>query len=389
MARADQGYIKQKSKGIWKIKLAWKDGITGDYKQKWFTFRGERPEALEYFNDLKRQYLSGNSIKPTKTKLSDFLTRWLKEYATPNLTPKAYERYAGIVNGKLIPALGSVSLDTLKPEHIQRLYSALLNTGLAPRSVKYVHTVLHRALVSAFKWRLISYNPADSIELPKAHPAEMQTWNEIELQAFLTEAKKTPYYALFYTALFTGARRSELLALRWQDIDTILCTIQISRTMHMLKDNTYIYSNTKTVKSKRSISLTPSNALILEAYRKAREYEYKQIDTELKDSDLVFSTLGKPMRPNTVSRAFEIVAQKAGIKVIRFHDARHTHASLMLKQGVHPKVVQERLGHSSIAITLDIYSHVAPGLQEAAALKFDDIAGVKDNSSGTFVNSQK
>jgi integrase len=188
----------------------------------------------------------------------------------------------------------------------------------------------------------------------------MQTWDEAELNHFLEAAKSTPYYALFYTTLYTGMRRSELLALRWQDIDFIYSQIYVNRSIHQLKDGSFVFTAPKTDKSRRTIALPPSAFLTLESYRKAREIECKMLDVPLKDSDLVFSNLGKPLRPNTVTRAWGMLAVKAGGKVIRLHDARHTHASLMLKQGIHPKVVQERLGHSTIAITLDTYSHRSP-----------------------------
>ncbi len=231
------------------------------------------------------------------------------------------------------------------------------------------------------------------MDVPRAHPAEMQVWNEAEVHQFLEAAKGTKYYPLFYLSLYTGARRGELLALRWQDVDFIYSQIYINRSLHHLSDGSYIYTAPKTAKSRRTIALSPSAFLVLESYRKAREIEGSMIDTPIKDSDLVFNDLGKPWRPNTITRAWSSLAAKAGVKVIRLHDARHTHASLLLKQGIHPKVVQERLGHSTIAVTLDIYSHVAPGLQEAAAKRFDDALQVRHNNSGNenvlFANRQQ
>ena len=201
----------------------------------------------------------------------------------------------------------------------------------------------------------------------------MLTWGEDDITRFLETAKSTPYYALFYTALFIGMRRSELLALRWQDIDFILSQIYVSRSLHQLRDGSFVFRQPKTAKGRRTVALPPSAILVLNGHRTKQELERAMLGIPLTDDDLVFSTLeGKPLRPNTVTRAWTTLAARAGLKVIRLHDARHTHASLMLKQGIHPKIVQERLGHSSIAITLDTYSHVSPGLQEAAAKRFDE-----------------
>ena len=208
----------------------------------------------------------------------------------------------------------------------------------------------------------------------------MQTWNEEEVSLFLDTARYGPYYALFYVALFTGMRRSEILALRWCDVDLILCQIHVSRSLHVLKGGQPIFRSTKTAKGRRTVALSPSTALVLGEHRKKQELEKAMLEIKPQDDDLVFSQIdGSPMLPNTVTHAWIKLVRQTGIKVIRLHDARHTHASLLLKQGAHPKVVQERLGHASIQVTLDTYSHVAPGLQEAAAKRFDEALTVKYN----------
>ena len=190
---------------------------------------------------------------------------------------------------------------------------------------------------------------------------------------FLAVARDSHYYVLFYTALFTGMRRSELLALRWQDVDFIYSQIYVNRSLHHLKDGSYVFTQPKSAKSRRTIALPPSAILTLKEHRDNAAMDRAMLEVPLTDNDLVFSTIeGKPLRPNTITLAWQTTAAKAGVKVIRLHDARHTHASLMLKQGIHPKIVQERLGHATIAVTLDTYSHVAPGLQEAAAMRFDE-----------------
>ena len=213
-----------------------------------------------------------------------------------------------------------------------------------------------------------------SVEVPRIKRMEMQTWNEIEVNRFLDVAKGSPFYVLFYTALFTGMRRSELLALRWQDVDFIYSQIYVNRGLHQLRDGSYIFTQPKSSRSRRTIALPPSAFLTLKEYYDRAAMDRAVLGAQLDDDDLVFGTIdGKPSRPNTITEAWKRLAALAGVKVIRLHDARHTHASLMLKQGIHPKIVQERLGHASIQMTLDTYSHVAPGLQEAAAKSFDDI----------------
>lgn len=305
--------------------------------------------------------------------MKDYFEKWLSDYAKPNLSPRSYDRYTGIVNKYLIPQLGRIQLTQLRPEQLQRHYTTGLNSGLSARTIRYHHALIHIALQTAVKWGLVNRNVADAVEPPRFKRSVMQTWNEDEVNRFLEAAKESHYYPLFYTALFTGMRRGELLALRWQDVDFIYSQIYISRSLHQLRDGSYIYTQPKSEKSRRTIALPSSLFFILSEHRKAKEVEALLLGQTLSDTDLVFNDLGKPLRPNTVTYAWERMAARSGVKVIRLHDARHTHASLMLKQGIHPKIVQERLGHASIQMTLDTYSHVAPGIQQAAAESFDKL----------------
>ena len=291
------------------------------------------------------------------------------------------------IRDSLIPALGSIRLVELRPEHIQRHYANMVNRGLAPRTTRYDHTVLHRALHMAVKWQLVPRNVADAVEPPKAMDSEMETWSSDEVARFLEAAKATPYYVLFYTALYTGMRRCELLGLSWRHIDLLCCQINIERGLHWTKEKGYVFTQPKSKKSKRTIALPPSLALLLKEHKEKQECARLLAGSTLSEDDLVFGRPdGSPLFPNSVSRAWDLLVRKIGIKAIRFHDARHTHATLMLKQGVHPKVVQERLGHASIQTTLDTYSHVAPGLQEAAAVGFDEVMSGGYNGNGASSN---
>ncbi|MFC1947543.1 tyrosine-type recombinase/integrase [Chloroflexota bacterium] len=371
-----RGHIKKRGDSYSIVLSLGKDPITGKRVRQWITVNGTDKDAEKRLTELLHQYDTGTYMKPDKLKVSEYLGNWLKEYAKPNLSPRGYERYEIIARVHLIPALGNIELAKLKPTHIQALYNQKLQSGSKPRTVKYLHTVLHVALNTALKWGLVMRNVADAVDPPRDHRTEMQTWNESELNQFLETSKNSPYYALFYTVLFTGMRRSEILALRWQDVDLIYGQISVNRSLHQVKDGSYVFTQPKTAKSRRTIALSPSAALVLKEHYENQQMDKAFLGTTLIESDLVFSTPeGKPYRPNTVTRSWQIIAARAGVKVIRFHDARHTHASLMLKKGIHPKIVQERLGHSNISMTLDTYSHVAPGLQEAAAKSFDEMLG--------------
>jgi integrase len=359
-----------------------KNPQTGKYEAYYETFHGNITEARKRLRQILTELDKGVFIKPGKITVSDYLKDWLKDYAYPNLAPRTAEGYDSIISRHLIPSLGMVPLMQLRPEMIQRYISDKLSHGradqkggLTARTIRHHIICLHTALQNATKLGLLFRNPVDAVTIPRAERHEMRTMNETDIHLLLEMAQGTQYYALFYTAIFTGMRRSELLALRWQDVDLLLLQTSINRTLHQVKGGRTIFRQPKTEKSRRLIALTPSTVALLQEYRDSQNILRESLGyAKLTENDLVFCQYdGKPFLPNTVTHNWIKLVRRAGLSGIRLHDARHTHATLMLKQGIHPKIVQERLGHSSIQITLDTYSHVAPGLQQAAANKFDEI----------------
>jgi integrase len=305
-------------------------------------------------HELLHTLEQGAYVRPSRLTVAQFLGEWLRDYARPNTAPRTCERYEEIMRVHLIPALGSFPLLALQPHHIQKYYAQALETGrrddkggLSALTIHKHHRILYESLRYGVRQGILVRNPAEAVTPPHGQSKKPAMVGANHMHLILEAAKETPYYALFYTALFTGMRRSELLALRWCDIDFIFSQVYVNRSLHHLKDGSYVFTQPKSVKSRRTIALSPSAIL---------------------------------------TRAWSTIAKRAGVKVIRLHDARHTHASLMLKQGAHPKVVSERLGHSTITTTLDIYSHVTPGLQEAAARRFDEVLKVRHNDIGEPVH---
>lgn len=389
-----RGRIFSRFKGSYSIVVSLgKDPATGKYKQHFESIKGTRKDAEKRLAELLHQLDTGTFMKPGKTTVADFLEAWLKDYCKVNLAPHTTQTYEFFVRRHIVPSLGQIPLTQLKPEHLQRLYSEKLSggrrdgkAGLGARSVRYIHTTIHRALKSAIKLGLISRNPADIVEVPRVQRREMKCMSETDVHLFLDYARATAYYALFYMALFTGLRRSELLALRWSDVDLILGQLYVTRTLHQIKREVVI-RQPKTTKGKRLVALSPSTCVMLREHRAQQELSRKSFGLTLNDSSLIFSHYdGSPLHPDSVSQAWRNLARRIGLQGIRLHDARHTHASLMLKQGIHPKIVQERLGHASIQITLDTYSHVVPGLQQAAATRFDDIV-LPESDSERFMSA--
>jgi integrase len=359
-----------------------KDPNTGKYISQYETVNGNKKDAEKRLNELIHQHETGTFVKPGKATVSDHLNQWLKDYAYPNLSPNTALGYESIIKSHLIPKFGNVLLTQLRPEMVQRYITDKLSHGrasgqggLSNRTVRHHIVCLHTALQNSIKIGLLIRNPVDAITIPRAQRHEMRTMNEVDIHIFLEMARNTQYYAIFYTLLFTGMRRSELLALKWHDIDLLLLQISVNKSLHQLRGGQFVIRQPKTEKSRRVVALTPSNATLLKEYQESQNKLRESLGyPKLTENDLVFCHFnGKPFLPNTITHNWIKLVRRLGLKGIRLHDARHTHASLMLKQGVHPKIVQERLGHSSISITLDTYSHVAPGLQQSAARTFDNI----------------
>lgn len=383
-----RGHITKRGKDSYSIVVSMgeRDPETKKYKQHWETVRGTKKDAEKRLAELLNQIDKGLYIKPEKTTLAEYLERWLKDYVWPNLAPRTAEGYEHIIRKHLIPGLGKIQLSQLKPEHIQNYYAKQLSTGgqeekgLSATTVRHHHMCLHSALKTAVKWELIARNPIDAIDPPHCHKQEMHTLTEAEVHKVLEIARETPYFALFYLALFTGLRRSELLALKWSDIDLNMGQLSISRSLHSLAGGKIIIRQTKTARSTRTVALSPSTVKVLKDHKGKQQAFRLLAGLCLNEDDFIFTNIdGKPLLPNTITHNWIKIIRKAGLNGIRLHDARHTHASLMLKQGVHPKIVQERLGHSSIQVTLDTYSHVTPGLQQAAAKGFDELISAKSN----------
>jgi integrase len=226
---------------------------------------------------------------------------------------------------------------------------------------------------------MIARNPTDATEPPKVKRREMSVMDETDYHLFLEYAKSTPYHALFYTLLFTGLRRSEILALQWKNTDLLLCQISITRSIHQMRYGNHkgqiIYKEPKSAKSRRLVDLTPSNTIILREHYEAQKNQREALNlAPITDEDLVFCNYdGSPYLPDGVTHAWRHLADKVGMDKIRLHDSRHSHASYLLKRNIHPAIVAQRLGHSSVQITMDVYSHILPGLQKAAATDFDSI----------------
>jgi integrase len=331
-----------------------------------------KEQARQKLQALQRKQFEGVPMLTSAMPLREYLLQWLASINN-RVRPSTYEGYEIMVRVHITPRLGNIRLGKLGPEHISKAWETMLKEGNSASVVEHAHLRLSKALSDAVKRQLIYRNPCQAVSAPKADKRELHPPDAQAIHRLLETAKDTEYYELLHTAFYTGLRRNEALALRWRDVDLNEASISVGRSLYRAKGGQSTYQAPKTAKSRRLVSLTPSSVLVLRALRERQGTDGLLQGYAVNDDSLVFRYRnGNPMLPRAVSGAFKKLVHRAGLEGYRFHDTRHAHATLMLRQGVHPKIVQERLGHAKVGTTLDIYSHVTPGLQQAAALRFDE-----------------
>jgi integrase len=322
--------------------------------------------CIDWLHDMRRKYRAGFNPATANMALSDFMYHWL-ETARGHLRHNTWILYEQIIRDHIDPVLGQVKLDTLRTDHIQRLY-ALKGESVGPYTVRKIHITLHKALNQAVKWGIILRNPADLVERPPKPDAEHTVLTATQVQTLLQAARGTHLEALYHLAITTGMRQGEILGLRWSDFDEHRAVLQVRRQLQRQRAGGGLaFVEPKSKHSRRVLALDAGTVHKLLDHRE-RLRETRTLAPRWEENDLIFpSTVGTPMEPRNLYRQFRLLLKKAGLPAIRFHDLRHTSATLLLSQDIHPKMVQERLGHSQIGITLDLYSHVMPTMQRHAA----------------------
>lgn len=350
------------------------DPATGKRRQKRITARTKRAVELQVA-ELIHKAESGGFTDAGKATVREFFDRWL-ETTAPTLRAATVRRYRDLARLHISAVIGNVKLAKLAPADVQRLYSDRLAAGLSPTSVRHLHGLLHRALSDAVRWGLIGRNVTEAVDPPRRSTPEAQTWNAEQVTAVLATAAGDDFEPLWRLALLAGMRRGELLGLRWSDVDLDAGALSVRRTLSRGESSRLESGEPKTASGRRRIALPASVVESLRRHR-VRQVEYRlAIGPAFEDQGLVFTNeTGGPLHPNSLTTRFRKLIATAGVPTIRFHDLRHTCATLLLSQGVHPKVVQERLGHADIAMTMNLYSHVTADMQRQAADALDAAIG--------------
>lgn len=368
----NEGTIYQLPSGKWRAQITLNGHRLG-------ATNSTRFEAKEWLRSIGNEVQNGLTIRGAKLTFGEFLEDWL-ESVHARLTDSTWRTYSQLTRSYIAPALGKIKLRELSPSIIQRYYSQMVSDGVGLRTVQKSHTVIHASLNAAMKLGMIGRNPDDATQPPKPVHKEMRFWNQEQVQHFLAFAKESNdrNHALYFIALVTGMRQGELLALKWQDVDLEKETLTVKLTLHRMPGGGLRLQKPKTKTSIRTIRLGKESVQVLVDHKELIAKE-KYLAGELwQNQDYVFpSSIGSAMDASNLWKHFRQILKQSKLPAIRFHDLRHTAASLMLNNGVDVLVASRRLGHAKASITLDVYGHLIPSSQSGVADVLDRLVSGK------------
>jgi integrase len=367
-----KGHLRERSPGHWAIILDTRDPQTSARKRRWHSFKGTKREAQIERARLLTELQSGTAVEPSRITVAAFLDQWL-EHIKPQVAPRTHERYGEIVRTYLVPAIGTTLLTKLQPMMIGRAYAALLFNGrwraaggLSPRSVCHCHRVLSQAFGQAARWRMLPRNPCDDVGPPRVERATIKVWDVATMSDALERARALRIFMPMLLAGMLGLRRGEIAALRWRHVDLDKGQAAITESFEQTRQGVRL----KEPKSGRGRKV----ALPAKVVAELRAWRARQAEELLRLGDDTFICAGEdgqPVQPQSLTHAWHRFLAGAKLPRLRFHDLRHSHATHLLGSGVHPKIASERLGHATVGLTLDTYSHVIPGMQEDAVARID------------------
>ena len=382
-----RGSIRSKSKNSWQLQIYTGPGPDGKPRRHFETVRGRKGDAQRRLTELLSSLDKGVYTPPGRLTVAEHLQNWLEGYVKTNCSQRTLDGYQSIIERHLTPALGNIQLKHLHPQAIQSYYGKACER-LSARTVHHHHRVLSQALKYAVRQGYLGRNPAELVDAPSPRKNTMRTLTPTEVEVLFENAQDNYYYPVVYTAVSTGLRQAELLGLRWRDIDLDMLSISVSQVLYKRRGICQ-FKEPKTSHSRRRVAMTPKLALFLREYKAERETLYQQLGRQLTLDDLVFTSVeGEPIDPCVLSHAFNRMAARAGLENVRFHDLRHTFASLMLLRGAKPKVISEALGHASVAFTMDTYSHIIEGMQSDAMALLDEVLPPGVNGTKNKINAK-
>jgi integrase len=371
-----KGHLKERSPGRWAIVLDVRDPATGKTRRRWHSFKGGKRDAQIECARLISALKGGTYIDPNKITLAAFFARWLG-HVRARVSPRTFERYSEIIKNNIVPALGGTALTLLRPAQISEAYATALATGrrdgkggLSPATVVYIHRIIKHALADAVRWELLLRNPAAAVDPPKVERGSLTTYDIDQTAQLLERLRGSRLFIAVALGVLCGLRRGEICALRWRNVDLVGGALSVVESAEQTKAGVR-YKVPKSGRG-RSVALSATVVEELRAHRLRQADELSRLDIEQSDDTFVYAREdGAALRPHSLSHGWRQAIAATPLPRIRLHDLRHGHATHLLAAGVHPKIASERLGHSRVGITLDLYSHVLPGMQEDAAARVD------------------
>lgn len=367
--------VRKSNKHSWSFRVdVGKDPATGKrrqvYKSGFPTKKAAELAKAEFLTKVKKE----GYFTPTNELMETFLYKWLYTVYKHEVQATTFERVESTVKNHLLPAFAHYQIVDIKTYDIQQFISLKVKEGLSPATIKVRKNTLSKAFQTAIDWDLILKNPAERVKCPAIEKKEKDTWNPEEVKKFLTVCDELRWKVAFSLAIHTGMRRGEILALKWNNVNFEKQTVKIEESLAYTKEQGLYFKAPKTTNSIREVVIPASLISLL----KELQYEQKKMKIRMGNvfhsHNLVISTIdGKPVHPRNFARSFEGLIKKAGINRISLHGLRHTNATILMKQGVNPKIVSERLGHANVGITLDIYSHTDLEMQHETVAKLENV----------------
>ncbi len=365
-----EGGVRQRVDGRWEACLHLPDG------RRTYHYAKTQKEVRDWLVARRRELQLGEYTPPDRQTLGEFLQHWLTDSVKVRVRPKTYSSYESLVRVHVMPTpLARRPLQGLTPQELQAWLNARVESGTSPRLAQYIHAVLRSALEQAYKWLMVPRNIAKLVDPPRVQRHEVQPLTPEQAGRLLRAAEEDRLYALYAVAVALGLRQGEILALRWEDIDIESRTLRVCRTVQRVRGR-LVFGEPKSNRSRRSIGLPDIAVNCLRQHQVRQKLDRLVAGERWQDHDLVFcTTIGTPIEASNLQKHLLKLLERADLPRVRFHDLRHTCASLLLAQGLSPRSIMEVLGHSQISLTMDTYAHIMPELRREAADAMDRALG--------------